>query len=185
MVWKVEKDENGNKIYMSNKGSFEWGKMLRPDYVWFNGNTTYITLDDTFDPNSVVAINTMNGDINDPNAVIFPTHKIGGMQPYDAVANSLVVPNLFPTNPETAYWKNWDWEKAIAGGQASVGRDFSGEYGFVQTEMRWPLTHQVSPADKALSCVSCHSPNGVLDFAALGYSEQQAEMLTTFLGCTE
>ena len=184
-VWIVRKDENGNKIYMSNKGSFEWGKMLRPDYVWFNGNTTYITLDDTFDPNSVVAINTMNGDINDLNAVIFPTHKIGGMQPYDAVTNSLVVPNLFPTNPETAYWKNWDWGKAIAGGQASVGRDFSGEYGFVQTEMRWPLTHQVSPADKALSCVSCHSPNGVLDFAALGYSEERAEMLTTFLGCTE
>jgi octaheme c-type cytochrome (tetrathionate reductase family) len=184
-VWKVQKDENGNKIYMTPKGSFEWGKMLRPDYVWFNGNTTYITLDDTFDPNSVVAINTLNGDINDPNAVIFPTHKIGGMQPYDAVTNSLVVPNLFPTNPETAFWKNWDWEKAIAGGQASVGRQFSGEYGFVETEMRWPLTHQVSPADKALSCVSCHSPNGVLGFAALGYSEQRAEMLTTFLGCTE
>ena len=184
-VWKVQKDENGNKIYMTPKGSFEWGKMLTPEYVWFNGNTTYITLDDTFDPNSIVAINTLNGDIDDPNAVIFPTHKLGGMQPYDAVANSLVVPNLFPTNPETAYWKNWDWAKAIAGGQASVGREFSGEYGFAETEMRWPLTHQVSPADKALSCVSCHRPNGVLDFAALGYSEQRAEMLTTFLGCTE
>ena len=184
-VWKVEKDENGNKNYMSNKGSFEWGKMLTPDYVWFNGNTKYITLDDTFDPNSVVAINTLQGDINDPNAVIFPTHKFGGMQPYDSVTNSLVVPNLFPTNPETAYWKNWDWGKAIAGGQASVGREFSGEYGFVQTEMRWPLTHQVSPADNALSCVSCHSPNGVLDFKALGYSDERAEMLTTFLGCTE
>jgi len=184
-VWKVEKDENGNKIYMSNKGSFEWGKMLTPDYVWFNGDTTYITLDDTFDPNSVVAINTLHGDINDPNAVIFPTHKFGGSQPYDAVANSLVVPNLFPTNPETAYWKNWDWAKAITEGQSSVGREFSGEYGFVETEMRWPLTHQVSHAENALSCVSCHSPKGVLDFKALGYSEQQAEMLTTFLGCTE
>lgn len=159
--------------------------MLTPDYVWFNGNTTYITLDDTFDPNSVVAINNLNGDINDPNAVIFPTHKISGMQPYGAVANSLVVPNLLPTNPEIAFWKNWDWEKAIAGGQVSVGRQFSGEYGFVQTEMRRPLTHQVSPADKALSCVSCHSPNGVPDYAALGYSEQHAEMLTTFLGCIE
>jgi hypothetical protein len=96
-----------------------------------------------------------------------------------------MVPNLFPTNPEIAYRKNLNLGKAIAGGQASVGREFSGEYGFVETEMRWPLTHQVSPADKALSCVSCHSPNGVLDFAALGSSEERAEILTTFLGCTE
>ena len=75
--------------------------------------------------------------------------------------------------------------KTIAGGQASVGREFSGEYGFVQTAMYWPLTHQVSPAEDALSCVSCHSADGVLDFAALGYSEERATTLTTFLGCSE
>ncbi|MHC4580488.1 MAG: tetrathionate reductase family octaheme c-type cytochrome, partial [Planctomycetota bacterium] len=177
-VWRVEKDENGNKIYMTPKGSFMWGKGLTPEYVWFNGDTRYITLDDTFDPNSVVTINTLNGDIDDPNAVIFPVHMFGGLQPYDAVTNSLVVPNLFPTNPETAFWKNWDWAKAIGQGQASVGRDFSGEYGFVETVMYWPLTHQVSPAEEALSCVSCHSANSVLDFAALGYSEERATTLT-------
>jgi hypothetical protein len=104
----------------------------------------------------------------------------GGFQPYDAGTNSLVVPNLFPTNPETAYWKNWDWAKAIEGGQASVGRQFSGEYGFVQTVMYWPLTHQVSPAEKALTCESCHSTEGVLDFAALGYPEERVAVLTTF-----
>jgi len=69
----------------------------------------YITLDDSFDPNDVVPINTLQGDVNDPNALIFPTHMFGGLQPYDANTNSLVVPNLFPTNPETAFWKNWDW----------------------------------------------------------------------------
>ena len=184
-VWRVEKDEDGNKIYMTPKGSFEWGKMLTPEYVWFNGDTRYVTLDDTFDPNGIVAINTMKGDIDDPNAVIFPAHVFRGMQPYDAGTHSLVVPNLFPTNPETAYWKNWDWAKAIAGGQASVGREFSGEYGFVETVMYWPLTHQVSPAERALTCVSCHSPDGVLDFAALGYSEERAAVLTTFLGCPQ
>ena len=159
-----------------------WGKNLTPEYVWSNGDIRYITLDDTFDPNAVVAINRLNGDIGDPNAVIFPVHMFGGLQPYDAGTNSLVVPNLFPTNPETAFWKNWDWGKAIAQGQASVGRQFSGEYGFVETVMYWPLTHQVSPAENALSCFSCHSANGVLDFAALGYSEERATTLTTFLG---
>jgi octaheme c-type cytochrome (tetrathionate reductase family) len=184
-VWRVEKDENDNKIYMTPKGSFDWGKMLTPEYVWFNGDTRYITLDDTFDPNNVVVINTLVGDIDDPNAVIFPTHMFRGMQPYDAGMNTLVVPNLFPTNPETAYWKNWDWTKAITEGQTSVGREFSGEYGFVETVMYWPLTHQVSPAEEAFTCVSCHSPNGVLDFVALGYSEERASILTTFLGCPQ
>jgi octaheme c-type cytochrome (tetrathionate reductase family) len=177
-VWTIKKDENGNKIFMSPKGSFIWGKQLTPEYVWFNGDTKYITLDDSFDPNDVVAINTLQGDVNDPNAVIFPTHMFGGYQPYDAVTNSLVVPNLFPTNPETAFWKNWDWAKAIEGGQASVGREFSGEYGWVETVMYWPLTHQVSPADEALTCTDCHTAEGgALDFIALGYSEAKAAQL--------
>lgn len=184
-VWDVKKDENGNKVYMSNKGSFIWDKGLTPEYVWYDGTSRYVTLDDTFDPNGVVKINALGGDMDDPNSLIFPVHMFGGLQPFDAVTNSLVVPNLFPTNPETAYWKNWDWAKAIAGGQASVGREFSGEYGFVETVMYWPLTHQVSPAAEALSCVSCHSANSVLDFATLGYSEERATTLTTFLGCGE
>ena len=123
----------------------------------------------------------MQGGIDDPNALIFPFHTIGGKQPYDANSNSLVVPNLFPTNPETAYWKNWDWAKAIEGGQASVGREFSGEYGFTETIMYWPLTHQVSPADQALSCTDCHTADaGKLDFAALGYSEERVAALSSF-----
>ncbi|MCP4453620.1 MAG: tetrathionate reductase family octaheme c-type cytochrome [Planctomycetes bacterium] len=180
-VWLIEKDPNsGMKTYMSPKGNFEWGIDLKPEYQWFNGNSTYITLNDSFDPNSVVPINTLHGSADDPNALIFPVHTFGGKQPFDANTNSLVVPNLFPTNPETAYWKNWDWAKAIEAGQASVGREFSGEYGFVETIMYWPLTHQVSPADKALTCTDCHTADGALDFAALGYDEERVTELSSF-----
>jgi octaheme c-type cytochrome (tetrathionate reductase family) len=179
-VWDVQKDENGKETYASNKGTFVWGKKMAPEYVWYNGNATYITLDDTVDPNGVTAINTLHGDIDDPNALIFPMHVFEGMQPYDAGTNTLVVPNLYPTtNPQAAYWKNWDWVKAIQEGQASVGREFSGKYGFTHTVMYWPLTHQVSPADKALTCASCHSPDSLLDFVALGYSEERIAALTT------
>lgn len=184
-VWIVEKDENKNKIYMSPKGTFEWDKQLAAEHSWSNGNTTYITLDDTFDPNEIVPINRFLGDMDDPNAMIIPVRSFAGMQPYDAVTNQLVVPNLFPTDPNRAYWKNWDWAKAIEGGQESVGREFSGEYGFVQTVMVWPITHQVSPADQALSCKDCHNPQGALDFAALGYSEGRVAMLTSFYDAPE
>ena len=38
-----------------------------------------------------------------------------------------------------------------------IGMEFSGEYDFVQTEMYWPLNHQVSPKEQSLSCIDCHT----------------------------
>jgi len=40
--------------------------------------------------------------------------------------------------------------------------DYSGEYGFVETEYYWPITHMVAPAENSLSCDSCHSQDGRL-----------------------
>ena len=45
----------------------------------------------------------------------------------------------------------------------TVGMPFSGKYGFVETEMAWPITHMVAPADESLQCAECHDRNGVLD----------------------
>ena len=44
----------------------------------------------------------------------------------------------------------------------AAGRRFSGKYGFVSTEMSWPITHMVAPKDDALTCAQCHSKNGRL-----------------------
>lgn len=38
--------------------------------------------------------------------------------------------------------------------------------------------HQVAPKGKALSCASCHAPNGVLNFKELGYSNAEIIKLT-------
>lgn len=38
--------------------------------------------------------------------------------------------------------------------------------------------HQVAPKAKALSCASCHAPNGVLNFRDLGYSSEEIARLT-------
>jgi len=58
-----------------------------------------------------------------------------GIQPSDAGTNKLVIPNLFPTNPETAFWKNWDWDLAVQGGQAVAGYEYNGELGWANTVM--------------------------------------------------
>jgi octaheme c-type cytochrome (tetrathionate reductase family) len=179
-VWIVKKDDASNKVYMSPKGTFEWGVGLTPDYTWYNGDATWITLDDELTAEGYTPINMLHGDVNDENALIFPMKSFYAVQPADAGTNKLAVPNLFPTNPETAYWKNWDWDLALTGGQAVAGYEYSGELGWVETVMYWPLTHQVSPASEALQCTDCHAAEGVLDFEALGYEAERAALLMTF-----
>jgi hypothetical protein len=52
-----------------------------------------------------------------------------------------------------------------------------------KVEARWipqdaslEISHAIR-REGAFTCVSCHTPNGVLDFAALGYTEDEIENL--------
>ncbi len=40
--------------------------------------------------------------------------------------------------------------------------NYSGEYGFIETTLHWPLAHMVAPKEESLSCDSCHSKEGRL-----------------------
>jgi octaheme c-type cytochrome (tetrathionate reductase family) len=177
----VIKDENGDPIYDTQKGTFRWEKNVRPEYVWFNGKVDFKLVDDVIDPTKVVKINTLYGDINDPNARIMPVKRFKGVQPYDPERNTLVVPHLFGADTN-AYWKTFNWTNAIAAGMAYVGRPFSGKVGWVQTEMYWIQNHMVAPKEYALKCQDCHVPRGRLNFAALGYPQERAEMLQSMFG---
>jgi hypothetical protein len=92
-------------------------------------------------------------------------------QPYDKGNDILVVSHLFGKD-DAAYWKTFDWGKAVKAGMEEAKRvgqttaDYSGEYGFADTLMYWPITHMVAPADQALGCADCHAREGRL--ASLG-----------------
>ena len=45
---------------------------------------------------------------------------------------------------------------------AAAGVPFSGEFGFVETTMHWPITHMVAPKEQALDCDACHAAGGRL-----------------------
>ena len=45
----------------------------------------------------------------------------------------------------------------------TAGLPFSGKYGFVSTEMSWPITHMVAPKGDALRCAQCHADQGRLE----------------------
>lgn len=173
-------DADGNKIstedYNTLKGDFVWGENVVPDYVWFNGTAEYTLVEDTIDPTQVVSVNHFMGDINDPNAKIWPVKHFTGKQVYDSGNNTLVVPHLFGQD-DAAYWKTFDWDASIAAGMEYIGADYSGEYDFVETEFFWPITHMVAPAEEAVQCQECHAPEGRIDFAALGYPADRVEQL--------
>ncbi|RDH89745.1 MAG: hypothetical protein DIZ77_15145 [endosymbiont of Seepiophila jonesi] len=155
------KDENGYVTYVTKKGTFEWGENLVPEYAWLSGEIRYQELEDRLDPNSVVPINTFKGDYDDPGARIWPFKIMRGKQPYDKGNNTLVISHLFGKDSE-AYWKSFNWNRAIKAAMDAAGTDYSGEYGFIETTMHWPLSHMVAPKEEALGCDECHSRNGRL-----------------------
>ena len=153
--------------YLKIKGSFEYDKNITPQYLWFNGNLDYrYILGDKIDPSKVTYINKPAGDIKDEKAKIFPFKLHVANQPYDTKLNTLLAP---VTSGPGGYWTTFEWASAFKLAQERLGIPFSGEYGFTETYMYWPSTHMVQPKENALQCNECHSPNGRMDWKALGY----------------
>lgn len=153
----IHDEETGKDIYDSRKGSFTWEANVVPDYLWLTGDFDFMTMGDLIDPSDIVYIN--EPDLDSRRGRLYPVKRFEGIQPYDSVNNTLIVPHLFPYGPDdtTAFWKAWDMDLAFATGMEDAELDYSGEYDFVETVMYWPITHMVAPADEALTCESCHT----------------------------
>ncbi|MBI5007339.1 MAG: tetrathionate reductase family octaheme c-type cytochrome [Nitrosomonadales bacterium] len=157
----VRKDSAGRRAFDSKKGTWVWESYVIPEYRWFNGQSRFQVIGDKIDPTKVVKINEVGGGPNDPESRIWPTNVHRGKQPYDKVNLTLTLQHTGGED-DTALWHNYDWQKAIKAGMKAGGLPYSGEYGFVETEQTWPITHMVAPKDDALRCEQCHSKNGRL-----------------------
>lgn len=157
----VKKDADSYPIYHSKKGGFIWEANVIPEYRWYNGELSFLLLGDAIDDSGVVSINTVKGSFDDPDSRIWPFKIMRGRQPYDKQHKILAIPHLFGKD-EDAFWKNFEWNRALKAGLMSRGHEFSGEYGFIETEYHWPVTHMVAPKEKSLDCRSCHSRTGRL-----------------------
>ena len=151
----------GGVIYDSKKGNFTYERYVIPEYQWFNGNVEYTLPDTVFDPNEVLKINEFKGNPGDADSRIWPTKVFRGKQMYDKGNNTLVITSL-SDDPKTALWKNYDVTKAVAAGMKHAGKEFSGEVGWIETEMSWPITHMVAPKEDVVDCHQCHRENGRL-----------------------
>lgn len=158
--------ENVPGLYLQTRGEFMVTLDYMPTYTWYDGTGMRYLLGDLIDPLTRTRIAEPLGGIDDPSAVIFPFKVHYGVQPYDTELNILLQPT---TAGEGGYWHTFDWNSALANGAEAAGIPYSGNYGFTETEMYWPLTHMVQPAEYALTCTDCHSDNGRMDWQALGY----------------
>ena len=175
-----ENDADGNHTYLSIKGSFKWGKNLKPDYIWFNGTADHYLLGDIInDTSKPLQINTLNGSYSDPYSKIIPVKIHRSLQPYDPVNKILIQPKLFADKKgEGALWQDFNWRRASEVGMKDVDLNFSGQVGFIKTEMYWPVNHMVSTKELTVQCNECHSREesrlaGLNDFymPARDYSE--------------
>lgn len=155
----TEEDAAGNHIYMSIKGRFVWEKDVLPEYEWFNGTADHYLLGDTI-ASIPLELNKLNGSFHDPQSTIIPVKIHRGDQIFDKQTGMLIQPKLFSAQPgDSAYWKDFDWDLAAEAGMKRVGLPYSGEYGFVETMMYWPINHMVSPGDQSVGCAECHTRN--------------------------
>ena len=154
-----EEDSLGNHTYLSIKGKFTWAKNITPDYMWFNGTADHYILGDSI-KEVPVQMNTLFGSHEDESSQIIPVKIHRGDQVYDKKHNILIQPRLFsPRKGDSAYWKDFDWHLASAAGMKQLNLPYSGEYGFIETEMYWPVNHMVSPKEQSVACAECHTRN--------------------------
>jgi len=153
-----EKDSAGTDVYMSIKGSFVWGKNIKPDYIWFNGTASHYLVGDTLDPSRPLKLNELYGSYDDPDAKIYPVKIHRAKQIYDTQHRYLIQPKTVSTKPgDGGYWGEFNWDRAAREGMKQVDLAYSGTYGFVQTEMNWPVNHMVSPKSQTVQCGECHT----------------------------
>lgn len=165
--YKVKDYTQGNgehrATYKSIKGSFEYAENTEPEYAWYNGVIEYTTIHTELDPaKEPIDINHFEGSPNDPGSRIWPFKRMHTIQPYDKGNNTLVYMHLWGDD-DAAFWGNYDFGKAIKAGMEQNNVPYSGEYGFIETNSYWPITHMVAPEEDAVACSECHSSGGRLE----------------------
>ncbi|MBF0138378.1 MAG: tetrathionate reductase family octaheme c-type cytochrome [Magnetococcus sp. DMHC-1] len=141
-------------------GTITWGENLVPEYYWFNGNVEYTLLSDRIDDTAPVQLNRITGQYEDKKSRIWPFKVMKSRMPYDPVNKNMVINHavVSAVDDRDAFYRSLDWSRSVAAGMKSPGAPpYSGQVGFVEVTMFFPLTHMVAPKEYALKCRDCHN----------------------------
>ena len=131
---------------------------VRPEYLWWN----------RFMKNPPEPV----GSIKDPKAKIHPWKR----STYNVIADAESGKPIFIHTG--TYSVTGDPLAAAKKYVEMSGLKFSGAIKGHRETMVFSVNHQVAPKGEALKCTACHSPQGVMDFKKLGYSDDQIKKLT-------
>ncbi|MCA9545817.1 MAG: tetrathionate reductase family octaheme c-type cytochrome [Myxococcales bacterium] len=176
--------------YDAMKGDFVWMKDVRPEYGWWDGRATRMTITDQF-PEGVggegnpIVLGKPVATHEDLGAKIWPFKVMRGRQAVDPARRLVIVPKLFgpggfwgaipAADAYTAEGVEALWASSLtAGAQYSGQIDANtsyaaGDWAWGYTEMWMGINHEVAPPAMALGCNDCHN-GGAFDWEALGYN---------------
>ena len=154
------RDGDGAILFSMEKGEFKLGANLVPEYRLLGGRVSHVLVGDKIDPQGTVLLNPSVDAETD--GKIWPVKVMRAKQPYDVKNNTMIVPKIFGEAGSGAYFSDRDWQKAATAGMKAAGLEFSGEIGWVDTEMVLPINHMVGGKKSALKCEDCHSRDGRL-----------------------
>jgi hypothetical protein len=134
-----------------------------PEYKFFNGKSYFYNFGETaaHGESGRIVMSAPEGDILTPGAKIYAFKHHLGVQPIDPVTDKLLPLKI------GIFFQEGDLATAVQEGVKGVGWSYNG-YEFAETERYMGIFHEVAPAERALSCNSCHGGSR-LDFEALGY----------------
>jgi hypothetical protein len=162
-------------------------KSSHPSYIWRVPNTV-----DQKNAQSWMAFPT--SDINTEGAKIFPVRALTQVMLFDKKLKMWQAPGMsfLKKDPDMAdfplllapnrevYNKTGDIKQAIDAGMKpyeSMGLKWSGEWMSMEVPAKSYISVNHGVKKTVLLCSSCHSSDGVMDFDALGYTEQQVKQL--------
>ena len=171
----------GRPTYDKKKGTFVWALDVRPTLRFHNGkwNKTMLNVNEGF-VDEPVDLGSPAADRNDPDAMIYPFKKMIGDQVADTQYETVQVPHLFKASDDMPfpYWGYYDWDLSLQDGAWYTGQNYSGELGFIDTEMLLAVNHEIAPKEQSLgannNCSDCHA-EGLIDWPALGWDEDPYE----------
>lgn len=133
---------------------------VQPIYLWHNGQPA---LPDQPWP----------GSRSDLTSRIQPFKLFEATSPVDASSGEPIPLKL------GVFYTEGDLEQAIAVGAVESGMDYSGAWRAAELNAPLQISHGVVGARDARQCQDCHVPNGIMDFAGLGFTPQEVAVLST------
>lgn len=158
--WTAEPEYDPVTELYSPIGDQRPANSVAPVYGWYNGAP--------YQPGQ-----PWPGSRSDTTARLQPFKEFTALAPADASSGQPIPLKLDP------FYMAGDLEQAIAQGVDESGMDYSGSWQPQESVALLQLSHGVVDGSGALNCQDCHRPDGVMDFASLGYTDAEVALFTS------